>query len=255
MSNKPKFNSIQSITRAFDIIRLFEQKELLGITEISDKAGLHKSTVYGIVSTLKELNILEKDTNSGLYRLGIELYRMGMYVDMSLSKVSNPELKRLVDELEETANLIIPYAGEPLIISKFESNHSVRFFTYVGQRLPRYCTATGKLILAYMSPEEAEEIIKNMVFFPYTKNTIKSKEELKSHLENVRLSYVAYDKEEFEEGLVSIAVPIIKDNKLIGAISVSGVRARMGNEKCDYVEAALRKSRKIIERLINPDEM
>ena len=251
MDTKQEKITIQSIKRAVDILRLFENNTLLRITDISNMTGLHKSTVFGIINTLKQLGLLDQDPESGLYCLGLELYRLGMLVNMSLSKVCKPFLEKLVNDIQETVNLVVPRASDIFILEKIESPHSMRICTHVGQMLPLYCTATGKLMLAFMPPEEAEKALESLVFSPHTKNTITSKKELQCVLPGIRMSCVAYDMEEFEAGLISIAAPIIKADRMIGAISISGPTLRMDKNRCHYIEMKLLESTQRINKLLS----
>ena len=90
---------IQSIERVANILNCFDQDSKLGITQISKKVGLTKSTTFGIVSTLTKLGFLEQEKSSGLYMLGLELFRLGNKVDAEGRNVISRELESLVDNL------------------------------------------------------------------------------------------------------------------------------------------------------------
>ena len=95
---------IQSVSRAIDILRCFENRELLGITEIAEMTSLNKSTAFGIAATLLAEGLLEQDSETGRYRLGLELFRLGNLVNTSTRRLVVPELDQLVAELGETVN-------------------------------------------------------------------------------------------------------------------------------------------------------
>src|SRR6056297_733242 len=101
-----KTNSIQSIHRAFSIMRCFENRETLGVTEISKMVGLHKSTVFNIVSTLESEGALVKMEGGSRYRMGLEIFRMGTAVEATLRRTAYPYMEKLSKMFQETINLV-----------------------------------------------------------------------------------------------------------------------------------------------------
>ena len=142
--------TIQSVDRAVAILKCFGQGDRLGITDISKRLGLHKSTVFGLVNTMASHRLLEKETDNDKYQLGIELFRLGANVQSGLRDVCLPRVRQLVEATGETVNLVVPDGTDVVYIEKRESPHSMRICTSIGQRMPMYCTAVGKVILAFM---------------------------------------------------------------------------------------------------------
>lgn len=229
--DNPNVKIIQSVSRAIQILTCFETKEELGVTEISKMMKLHKSTTFGLVSTLEAHKLLEKNVETGKYKLGIEIFRLGTMVNSSLRSIANPYLEKLLNVHEETVNLVVRDGIFVTFLEKIESPHSMRICTSVGKRLPLYATAVGKAILASLSDEEIHRILDESEIIKYTKNTICDRKEMFEYLNKVRKDGYAEDSEEFEEGLTCIAAPI-KDHKGkgIAAISVSGPTSRMTKE-------------------------
>ena len=231
---------IQSIDRAAQILRCFENSRELRITDLSQQLGLHKSTISGLVNTLCYLNFLGKDEISGKYRLGTELFRLGSMVDISLRNIVAPYLEDLVEKYQETANLLIPESTNVLYIEKIESPHSMRICTEIGRMLPMYCTAAGKAMLAAMDEQEADALISRMEIMPFTENTVRSKEELLVHIDKVKRAGFAIDDEEYELGLVCVGTAILGNNgHPVGAISISGPITRMGEKTCNDIAMVL----------------
>ncbi|WP_371371063.1 IclR family transcriptional regulator [Sporomusa aerivorans] len=219
---------IQSVVRAIDILKCFEDSEELGVTEISHKMGLHKSTVFNIITTLEKCHFIEKNANSGKYRLGTELFRLGTKVNISMRKIAQPYLERLASQFKETINLVIRDGNCVIYIEKIESSHSMRISTMVGGRLPINATAVGKAILAGLSDDELDKTLDELSFVKFTESTICNKNELMDYLKKVRLAKYAEDVEELEIGLTCVAAPIFDHTgKAIAAISISGPTTRM----------------------------
>jgi DNA-binding IclR family transcriptional regulator len=223
---------IQSIVRAVQILKCFAAQEQLGVTEISKMMQLHKSTTFGLVNTLLQCGLLEQSKENGKYRLGMELFRLGANIRLSIRDVCSPHLKQLVDLTGETVNLVMPFGDHVIYLDKVESPHSMRICTQIGQQYPIYCTAVGKALLAFQSQEAREAVLSRIQLVPYTANTIAGKAQLEEQLALVRQRGYAIDAEEMEYGLVCVAVPILGANgEPVASISVSGPVMRMSEEK------------------------
>lgn len=222
--------TIQSVDKAFEVIRCFEDHEELGVTEISKILNIHKSTAFGLIATLSANGILEKNNNTGKYRLGLELYRLGTKVNITLKRLAFPYLEKVARKYQETANLVVLKDLSVMYLEKVEGPHSMRISTLVGGEKPIYCTAVGKVILAFLSGKDLEKMIKQIKFNKYTANTILDKNNLKKSLEEIKARGYAEDCEELEVGLRCIAAPIFNQYKEpFAAISLSGPATRMND--------------------------
>lgn len=231
-------HTIQSVDRAIMVLRCFERGEKLGITEISRRLALHKSTTFGLVNTLAENKFLEQDPETGRYHLGIELFRISANVQISIREIGIPYVKRLMELTGETVNLVVRDDCYVVYIEKMESPHSMRICTRIGQRLPMHCTAVGKAMMAYLPPSELSSILDHSKMSAYTEQTIITRAALRAELTEIRENGYAIDNEELELGLVCVAVPILNGlGQPIAAISVSGPKQRMTE---DHIEAIAR---------------
>lgn len=231
---------IQSVSRAIQIIRCFEDNEELGVTEISKIIGLHKSTTFGLISTLEANKLLEKNENTGKYRLGLELFRLGTKVNSTLRHIAIPYLERLVNMYQETVNLVVMDDLYVIYLEKVESTRSMRISTMVGGRLPLYCTAVGKAIMANLPPEELKSKLDRMEFKKYTDKTLYDKNSIIGSLEKIRSAGYAEENEELEIGLSCIAAPIYNHfNIPFAAISLSGPTFRMNEDFCKEISLTL----------------
>ena len=232
---------IQSICRAVAVLRCFQDKRELTLTEISQSLGLHKSTASGIINTLKAERFLEQDQVHGKYKLGLDIFRLAMNSRLELSELCEPHLDTLLHLTGEAVNLGVSDGGKVVYVSKKESAHSLQISTKVGSRRPMYCTALGKAILSVMDTAQAAKLILSMEMSAHTDKTITDAQALLRELETIREQGIAYDLEELEPGLVCMAVPIYyKQGSPVGAISISGPSLRMGDERRAYIGAQLR---------------
>lgn len=228
MEKKTPKSSIQSIDRAIQILKCFETNDALGVTEISRMLGLHKSTTFGLVNTLLQNKFLEQTLATGKYHLGIELFRLSANVKIGIREVSIPHVKQLVEATGETVNLVLQDDIYVVYIEKEESPHSMRICTRIGERLPMYCTAVGKAILANLEPQEVVSILDRTKMQMHTEKTLKTKTEVLADLKEIRQKGYALDNEELEYGLVCVAVPIFDaSSRPVSALSISGPKQRM----------------------------
>ena len=224
-------NTIQSVDRAIKILRCFEKNEELGVTEVSKMADLHKSTAFNLISTLEKAGLLAKDKGSSKYKLGIELFRLGTFVNLNLREICRPYLEKLVAEYSETVNLVARNDDMVIYLEKIESSHSMRISTKEGLKLPLHSTAVGKAIMATLSEEEILKVIGKIEFYKTTKNTISSAEELLTQIRSIREKGYAEDVEEYEIGLTCVAVAIRNHTGVASyAMSVSGPHSRMSKK-------------------------
>ncbi|MDK2823537.1 MAG: IclR family transcriptional regulator, regulon repressor [Clostridia bacterium] len=234
MTPKAKSNFIQSVDRALQIMEVFSsEKRELGVTEIAQSLGIHKSTVFGLLATLENRGYVEQNLENGKYKLGLKLFELGNLVQegMDLRSLAAPFIAELVDKYGETVHLVIHDKGEVVYIDKRESLSNIRILSRVGSRLPMHCTGVGKCLLAFMAEEDIQLVIKKGLR-PFTPNTIIDAEKLKQELATIRNNGYAFDLEEIEMGLRCVAAPI-KNHKgeVIAAISLSGPSMRMDEEK------------------------
>lgn len=220
--------TVQSVSRAIQILQCFHGNCELGVSEISRTLGICKSTVFGLMNTLEAHGLLERNVETGRYALGNELFRLGLRVNADLSLMATPPLQRLVELHKETVHLVHHDGVNVLYLHKIESPHSMRICSRVGERQPLYCTAVGKAILAHLAEAERDAILERTSFARIAPNTICSREALLAELEGIRRRGYAVDDEELEEGLRCVAAPVFNHlQRPMAAISVAGPVTRM----------------------------
>lgn len=222
---------LQSVDNALRVLDSFNSMEPeMGVSELSRKLGLSKSAIFRIVSTLEARGFLTQNPGNSKYRLGLKLLRLGELVlnQHDLVMAVRPFLKEIVEFCDETAHLVVLEQEKTTFIDKVESARVVKMGSAIGESLPAYCTATGKVLLAALPPEKLDDYIKKTELNNYTSKTITEPDLLKQHLGDIKKQGYAVDNEEIEEGLVCIAVPLRNSSaQIIAAISISGMAVRM----------------------------
>ena len=179
---------IQSIDRAVQILDCFsEEKKELKLSEISDRLNLNKSTVHGIISTLKYHGFVSQDEDTQKYKLGIRFIEFGDLVvnSMNIRNVTLPVIEDVCDKIEETVHVAMLDGVDVVWIEKKECTKSIKTSTKIGARLPAYPTADGKIILCYQNEDRIKTYLPKRIP-KYTQNTITNKGEFIKKLEEMK---------------------------------------------------------------------
>ncbi|MEA4816555.1 MAG: IclR family transcriptional regulator [Lachnospiraceae bacterium] len=230
---KSKGVIIQSVARAMDILEYFNKIKEMGISEISECMGLSKSTVFGLVNTLVNYGYLEQDSENKKYKLGIKLFELGCTVEkrLDLRNEARPFCEKISKAYGQTVHLATHYEGEVVYIDKFDMPDFPISYSQVGKRAPMSCTGVGKAMLAYLPWEYVQRFIVSKGFPLKTEKSIKTVEELKECLFEIRRNGYAIDDEEILIGLRCVAAPIFNHkNEPIAAISLSGMVNKMTDD-------------------------
>ncbi|MDY6820265.1 MAG: IclR family transcriptional regulator [Deferribacterota bacterium] len=237
MQSKDKFKPVQSIYHVLQLIETFRESASysreLGVTELSKRLSLHKNNVFRLLATLHSRGYIEQNPETENYKLGINIFSLGQKFakNLGLLNIAKPFMHEAAEKLDETLYIGILREGHAIYLDVVESMKAVQVVPRVGKDVPAYCTAIGKIQLAYASDEEINKMYMGARLKKYTKNTITSLPELKRHLDIVAKNDYAIDNEEFEEGVGCVAVPI-KDYLGIAAagLSLSSPSYRMTEE-------------------------
>ncbi|MGC8658139.1 MAG: IclR family transcriptional regulator [Desulfomonilaceae bacterium] len=245
---------IQSVARALAILDvLAEARTELALHEIADRMGLAKSTVHGLISTLKDFGYIEQCSFTLKYKLGLRLFEVGSIVALGwdVRTVAAPYIQKLLEEMRETVHLVILDRYEVLYIDKRETSESLRIASQVGMRLPAHCTGVGKTIMAFLDRKELQEIVAKKGLPRFTRNTITDPFALEDELHKVREQGYAIDNQEIMDSLKCVAAPIRNQSgKVISAISISGPISRMQGERLDKaIDLVVRTADTISEKL------
>lgn len=225
--------TVQSVERTFDVLEaLAAARQPVAISELSQKLGLHISTVHRLLGTLIERGYARQAAASGRYGIGPRLMELagGLSEQVDLRQEAHPFLEKLVAQVGETANLSVRSGNNLVYIDQVQSARLVRMFTRVGSSAPLYCTGSGKLFLAYSGDFENDlnRFLLETPLEPHTPATLTTPQALREELQRIREHGYSFDNEEMEEGVVCVAAPVFdRENHLMAAISVSGPTGRM----------------------------
>lgn len=237
--------------RVLNILNLLSiNHEGLTLTEISQAIDIPKSTLYPIMQTMLERNFVSLEKNSLKYSIGISAFCIGAsysrnkYMLDFIQKI----MKNIVSSIDETCQMGVLDGNNVLYILKEDpiKDMDIRLISYIGKRIPAYCTALGKALLSEYSIEEIKSLYPDGLK-PITKNTITDFSILEDQLKEVKETHVSTEAEEVTEFLRCYAVPLVSKGKISAAISISIPTFRATEEKNKLAIELLLKAKKQID--------
>ncbi len=222
---------LSSVRNAARLLKEFSGVDRqLGVTELSARLGLAKSTVHRLLATLAEERLLERDAATGRYRLGLGIYELGAVVTahVDLHEAAMPALVSLRQRTGETVQVAVLDGLEAVYVERLDSPHTLRIFSRVGHRLPAHCTSSGKVLLAGLPAQTLDARLSQWRPVRMTPRTITDEQVLRAELRMIAQRGWAENVEEGELGVASVGAPIRGiDGEVTAAISVAGPIARV----------------------------
>jgi IclR family pca regulon transcriptional regulator len=223
---EPRYS--QSLERGLAILSCFTpQRPVMGIADIADELGMSRSTTHRYVITLVALGYLEQGA-SRKYRLGLRVTDLGMSAlnSTGLREHSRSPLQELRQSTSYTVNLSVLDGADILYIDRARSfrqgQDKIDLGLHPGSRLPAYCTAMGKLLLANLSENEQRDLLADIKLTKRGPNTITSKKALREELEEVREAGFAVNDEELAPELHAISAPVRDSTReVIAAVNMA----------------------------------
>ncbi|HLI10315.1 MAG TPA: IclR family transcriptional regulator C-terminal domain-containing protein [Alphaproteobacteria bacterium] len=216
---------VASVEKAFRVLDVLnEVGKPLGLSEIVPLTGLGKSATQRFVFTLRTLGYVNQDPLSKAYSLSTKMLEFGrayLSADAIREKVA-PLLAAANRQSEETVNLSVLDRDEVVYVLRYPSRHAVSVDLSVGSRLPAFCTAPGRAILAHLEPSEADRILEGSRREKRTEFTVTGKHALKTILAEVRSRGFCINNQEAFIGDISIASPVFNHmGKVVAAVNIA----------------------------------
>jgi DNA-binding IclR family transcriptional regulator len=211
MAVRPKRNyDITALQRGLRLLNLFsESPRGLTAKQVAGLTRLPVSTVHRFLANLVTAGFLNRD-GDGNHHLGIACFSIGQAAaaQLDIRRLSLPYLRELNQKTRETIHLTVRHGMSAVYVEKLDSPEPLRIHSRIGASVPLYCTAVGKIMLAYMPPDELDRILPELGMKRWTQNSVGNLQELKTELYRVRKNGYACDLEEHELHIRCVAAPI-----------------------------------------------
>jgi DNA-binding IclR family transcriptional regulator len=245
-------SSVGTLARGLDVLELFaSSRPLLSQKEISDALALPMPTVHRLTALLTERGWLERDRDTRRLRLGLEMTRLvpALLAGMDLPELARRHLAALAADVDESVNLAILQGAEIVYLLSEAGDRVLTSRVPAGTRLPAHCTALGKCLLAQLPEAQARAALGPEPYRRLTAHTRTSWRSLRADLASARAGGQASSEEEYELGLVSIAVPVRWiDGPGSAAINVSLPSGRALPEVREQITESLREAARALDR-------
>ena len=206
----PNGNTILSVAKAMQLLQLLSVSgRPLSLKEIAEQAELPKSTAFGLLTTMREYDVISQGTD-GKYGLGLRLFEYGCQIGRSwdISAAAKPYMEHLAADTGASVMLSICEGGSVITLDQVEARDKLRIVSDAGARLPIYCTSQGKVFLAHMPRAQAEKLLRRQSMTQFTPHTITDVSALLQEVDACRTDGFAIENGEYKIGLRSISAPV-----------------------------------------------
>ena len=237
--------SAPSVKKAFRILyAVSESSNGLGISDLSKKLKIGKSTVHGITSALEEVGVLVRDPNYKRYTIGYSLLELcrTAYLRIELKDLARRPMEKLMEAVGETVFLGVLNDDHITIVEMIASHNEMKITSPPGTRLPLFAGAAGRAILSQVEPDKAKEIIKNKGLFRYTSKTVTDQRQFFKEVRQVRERGYALDDEEYIPGVRAVAAPLPFASSPPAALWVVGFTSTLDDHKVKTVIRAIQET-------------
>lgn len=230
--------------KAFSILEIIASgRQPLTMAEIVRASGLTKPTAHRITTMLTDMGFIERDTLKRGFIEGPRLIELALGTLRAAAPrtLRHAILRSISEQVGETCNFGILVGSEVLYLDRVEAKWPLGLRLEAGSRVPAHCTAIGKLLLSQLPARERQHTIAAMPLGRYTSRTLVDPQQLSRALEKIAATQIGIDDQEFIEGVVCVAVPVIAANgQVVGGIAASSPQARVPLEQAMTFIAAMR---------------
>ncbi|UNB52711.1 IclR family transcriptional regulator [Mycolicibacterium sp. YH-1] len=243
---------VASVSNAMRLIEVLGRVDASGITELARELELSKPAVDRLLSTLVSGGYVEHVAEGRKYRLTMKLVAVANSIKdrTGLIDLARPKLLELAEMFHETVNLGTLHRGSIVYADSIPSRQMFRIEPMPGSELPAYCTAMGKVVLAYTPAEEVDQYLRDFRPVPYTRFTAATAGELRERIEKARIDGFAFDDGELVEEVCCVAAPVLDPSgRAVAAISVTTIRSTFARSHEQITKAVVDAARQVSDAL------
>lgn len=235
---------VKSAVRVFEILQFIARHDAGCLhSQIALALSIPRASLTALLSDLQELRYIIFDAETNRYLLGAEVLTLShAYLrNLNIVRIGEPILRDIFREVQEFTSLLIANDTSVVKVCEYAIPDPLGLHLQVGEAGPMHATSGGKALLAHLPVPVRDDVISRLDFRVYTKQTIRTKAALLKELKVIQSGAIAYCREEYLEGMISMALPVFNaQNQAVAAVGVNtrSVRFTQAHEK--KVEKVLR---------------
>jgi DNA-binding IclR family transcriptional regulator len=240
---------IESVDNALKLLLLLGEQPQIRLSEATRYLGVASSTAHRLLAMLSYRGFVRQDPVSKAYLPGPSLtgVAFAIFGRMDIQRSATPTMRGLSEQLRESIHIGMLDGASVHFVAAVEGPAAVRVASRLGRTMPAHCTSTGKVMLAQLSQPELRQLLPDERLERITSRSIGSRTELEAELSRIRERGYAVNREESEEGVASVAVPIpTRAPGLRLALNAAAPQNRLASSQYASVAAALVKAAKEI---------
>jgi IclR family KDG regulon transcriptional repressor len=243
--------SVAAVLKVFAILQSLADRSETGVSELSMRLAMSKATVYRFLQTMRSLGYVRQEADSERYGLTMKVFELGtkalQYPD--LIELAKPHMQELSDKTGETIHLGTLIDSEIIYVHKVDSRHVLGMYSKVGRRAPIHCTAIGKVLLAWQSPQERDHVLQGATFEKFREKTITNKADFIAELDRTKAQGFGQDREEFDDHIRCVGMPIFdRHNQAVAGLSISFPTFRYDSAREPEIVTMLREASRVISK-------
>lgn len=221
--NSPLY--VTALAKGLSVLAAFgPSRPAMNLLELADATGLNKSTIQRSVFTLEALGYLARDGSSKRYRLTVKSLEMGTgYLQTAeLVERANPFIQQLNRQTGESCNLLEPWETDMVYVARFTSHKEMPIHVPIGQRLPMYCTASGRAYLSALPVATAADYIERSNRVAFTAHTVTESAAIMALVQRAHKDGFSLITEEIYVGDIAIGASVVNaEGQPLAAINIS----------------------------------
>lgn len=244
---------VQGLERGLGVLKAFTARTpTLTIAQVAERTRLTRAVARRYLFTLEALGyVVRHESTFALTPLVMEL-GFTYLSSLSVAELARPFMLRIVETLRESCSVAVLHQQDIVYVARVQADRIMSANLVVGSRLPAHATAMGKVLLAYLGPEQLDAYFATTALSPLTEHTVRDEQVLRGVLMDVRRRGWAANDQESEKGVRTVAVPIFdRSGAVVAAMNLSGHASRVSMRELrrDHLPILLEAAREISRAL------
>jgi IclR family transcriptional regulator, pca regulon regulatory protein len=219
---------VQAFARGLSVIRSFgPNSSVQTLSQVAEATGLDRAGARRFLLTLEKLGYVRRDGRS--FHLTPHILEIGYsYLStLPLRSIAEPVVRELVEEVGESSSVSVLDGSDIVYIVRVPVKKIMTITLSIGSRIPAYCSAMGRILLGGIPQKQLALVLKDSTVTRYTRYTITSRQEIMKAIATDRSKGWSICNQELEEGICSIAVPLVdREGQIIAAMNITANLSR-----------------------------